>query len=88
MNKQRIVAMIVMLIGSVTARGAGDSFKIEAEDYASATGTRLEICTDDDGGQNMAYIFDRDWCLYENITLGTNALLNFRAARPDVGNPR
>ena len=78
MNTRNSVAMIVVLIGSVSAQGAGDSFKIEAEDYVSESGIRLETCADDGGGQNVAYISDMDWCLYENIELGTNALLNFR----------
>ncbi len=72
---------------TVTAQGeaapiGGDSFTIEAEAYDSQSGTRLEDCGDEGGGQNVAYISDGDWCLYENVQLGTNATLNFRAARP------
>jgi hypothetical protein len=73
--------LTVTAIGDAAPTG-GDSFTVEAEAYDDASGVRLEDNGDDDGGQNVAYISNNDWCLYENVLLGTNATLNFRAARP------
>ncbi|MDP0489500.1 MAG: carbohydrate-binding protein [Verrucomicrobiota bacterium JB023] len=76
--------------GILTVTAAGDPpgilgnwFTIEAEDHSGQSGTRLEDCADTGGGQNVAYISGGDWCRYDDVTLGDNALLNFRVARPD-----
>ncbi len=71
---------------TVTAAGApagifGNWFQIEAEDRDSQSGTQLETTSDTGGGQNVSHITNGNWCLYENVTLGDNALLNFRVAR-------
>ncbi|MDF7808361.1 carbohydrate-binding protein [Pontiellaceae bacterium B12219] len=59
---------------------------VEAEAYTSQSGTQLETCSDTGGGQNLAYISDGDWCLYEDIALGAGqSLLKLRTAREDGG---
>ena len=71
---------------TVTAQGEalgifGDWFVIEAEDYAAQAGAQLEACSDTGGGTNVSHLSNGNWCRYEDIRLGTNALLNFRVAR-------
>ncbi len=71
---------------TVTAQGdplgiVGNWFVVEAEDYAAQGGTQREACSDTGGGTNVSRISDGNWCCYEDIRLGTNALLNFRVAR-------
>lgn len=56
-------------------------WQIEAENYTGQYGTRLETTSDTDGGQNLAYISNNDWIRFDNLSLGDNALLNFRVAR-------
>ncbi|MGJ8638534.1 MAG: carbohydrate-binding protein [Opitutaceae bacterium] len=59
----------------------GNWFTIQAEDFDNQSGTQLESTGDEGGGDNVAYISNNDWLLFENVTLGDNALLNFRVAR-------
>ncbi|MGJ8653865.1 MAG: carbohydrate-binding protein [Opitutaceae bacterium] len=56
-------------------------WQIEAENYDAQSGTQLETTSDTDGGQNVAYISNGDWLRFDNLSLGDNALLNFRVAR-------
>lgn len=56
-------------------------WKIEAESFTSQSGTRLETTSDKGGGQNVSYISNGNWLRFDDITLGDNALLNFRVAR-------
>ncbi|MFC7337792.1 carbohydrate-binding protein [Haloferula chungangensis] len=57
------------------------SWRIEAEDRDSQSGTRLESTGDVGGGQNVAYISNGDWLRFDEVVFGENALLNFRVAR-------
>ncbi|MDF7823620.1 carbohydrate-binding protein [Pontiellaceae bacterium B12227] len=60
-------------------------FTVEAEDRNAQSGTQLEACSDTGGGQNVSHISDGNWCMYEDIALGSDdALLKLRVARPDT----
>jgi hypothetical protein len=49
--------------------------RIEAESYTSQVGTRLEDCTDTGGGQNVAYIANGDYLVFNDIDFGTSGPL-------------
>lgn len=57
--------------------------RTEAESRVEQSGTGLETTGDVEGGvQNVSIISRGDWCRYDNVTLGANAIMNFRVARP------
>jgi hypothetical protein len=59
------------------------SIHIEAEDHDAFSGTQVETCSDDGGGQNVSYISNGNWCQYDDVTLsGSSVLFSARVARP------
>lgn len=60
--------------------GTRDAYAtIQAESHNSQSGTQLEACTDTGGGQNVAYITNGDWALYQNVNFGGTAARQFVA---------
>lgn len=50
-----------------------DAFsQIEAEDYSSMSGVQKETCTE--GGQNIGYIENGDYIVFNNVNFGTGAV--------------
>ncbi len=60
----------------------GPLTRFEAEGYDDQSGIRTETTTDDNEGQNVAFISNNDWVRYNNVTLNENASARFRVARP------
>ncbi len=60
---------------------------IQAEAYSAMKGVQVETTTDTGGGQNVAYIDQTDWMVYNNINFPTsgNYTLEYRVASPSGG---
>ncbi len=56
---------------------------IEAEDCDASSGLRWESCSDFWGGTNTSFGSAGDWCLFEEVTVGTDAVFT---ARVSTGN--
>ncbi|MGD9420634.1 MAG: carbohydrate-binding protein [Verrucomicrobiota bacterium JB025] len=57
------------------------SVRVEAENYTSMSGIELEDCSDTDGGLNIAYISNGDWCEYTvDVPAAGLYRLSFRTA--------
>jgi len=58
--------------------GPFDAFStIEAEDYCSQSGIQTQACSE--GGENVAYINDNDWCAYYDVDFGSTGANSFDA---------
>lgn len=57
--------------------------KIEAEDFASKSGMFLQTSQDVGGTQNLGNINHGTWARYDGLTLGEDAVMRFRVARPE-----
>jgi len=53
--------------------------QIEAESYSSQSGTQLEACSDVGGGQDVGWIANGDYLVYNNINFGANGPINVTA---------
>jgi hypothetical protein len=78
----------LMRLDYFTAQNAGgntDAFsQIEAEDYSSMSGVQKETCTE--GGQNIGWIENGDYIVFNNVNFGTGALsFNARVASATSG---
>jgi beta-glucanase (GH16 family) len=62
--------------------GTGATSTIQAESFATQSGTTTEACTDTGGGQDVGFIGNGDWLQYNNINFGTAGLhtINARVA--------
>lgn len=47
--------------------------QIEAESYDSMSGVQIETCSDSGGGQDLGYIHNGDYVVYNNIDFGAGA---------------
>lgn len=63
-------------VSTVEIAGIEIPGKIEAEDYTQMEGIQLEDCTDEGGGQNVAYIDAGDWLSY---TIDVKEDIEFKA---------
>lgn len=59
--------------------------RIEAEDYTSASGTKIEDCSDIDGIQDVGTIESGDWLMFSYVDLRTMNYLNLRLASINSG---
>ena len=61
-------------------------FHVEAEDYMEQSGVQTESCSDANGGKNVGYIQNGDWCSY-TLAIDTAGVYNFsvRAATDTNG---
>ncbi|MFJ3669800.1 glycoside hydrolase family 16 protein [Streptomyces sp. NPDC090106] len=83
------VPMVVDYVQVLSASGSGttppptggvDAYgTIQAEAYNSQSGISTETTTDTGGGQNIGYIANGDWALYQNVNFGSTAATQFRA---------
>ncbi|MCP2325699.1 hypothetical protein HDA40_004206 [Hamadaea flava] len=63
---------------ATTGSGTRDAYStIQAESYNSQSGTQLETCTDSGGGQNLSYVTNGDWALYQNVNFGSTPATQF-----------
>lgn len=53
-------------------------FFYEAEDFDKESGTQAETCSDENGGQNIGYIENGDWCSYL-LLIDSAGMYDFRA---------
>lgn len=53
-------------------------FFYEAEDFDKESGTQSETCSDENGGQNIGYIENGDWCSYL-LLIDSAGMYDFRA---------
>ena len=60
------------------------STKLEAESYSTMSGVQAQTTTDTGGGQNVGYIDQGDWMIYNNITFPTSGTytIEYRVASP------
>ncbi|MFA9391145.1 MAG: cellulase family glycosylhydrolase [Prolixibacteraceae bacterium] len=54
------------------------NFLIEAESFDNQAGIQSETCSDKNGGENIGYIENGDWCSY-GITIDSTGIYNFTA---------
>ncbi|MEV7886017.1 glycoside hydrolase family 16 protein [Streptomyces sp. NPDC002817] len=60
--------------------GSRDAYSaIQAESYNSQSGVSTETTTDTGGGQNIGYLANGDWALYQNVAFGSTAATQFVA---------
>ncbi|ADG87567.1 glycoside hydrolase family 16 protein [Thermobispora bispora] len=52
---------------------------IQAEHYSAQSGTQLEPCSDEGGGQNVGYIANGDWLRFDNVDFGSTPVTQFKA---------
>ena len=75
-------------IGNSPGTGGGNAFslKIEAENWASQSGTQKEACVE--GGENVGWIDKDDWLVYDaNIPSTGTYTIEYRVASPNnIGN--
>jgi hypothetical protein len=68
--------------GSGSGGGSGGTSAystIQAESYASQSGTTLETTTDTGGGQDVGYIANGDWLRYNGVDFGSTGATQFKA---------
>ncbi|MFF7448998.1 MULTISPECIES: carbohydrate-binding protein [unclassified Streptomyces] len=90
------VPMVVDYVQVLSATGGGttppptgtrDAYStIQAESYNSQSGVGTETTTDTGGGQNIGYLANGDWALYQNVDFGSAAATQF-VARVASGAP-
>jgi hypothetical protein len=83
------VPMTVDYVQVLSASGSGttpppsgsvDAYStIQAEAYNSQSGVSTETTTDTGGGQNIGYLANGDWALYQNVNFGSTAATQFVA---------
>src|SRR4051812_34689274 len=59
--------------------GTGAYGTIQAESFATQSGTQLEATTDVGGGQDMGFIANGDWASYPNVDFSSTAAHQFVA---------
>ncbi|KUO10197.1 glycoside hydrolase family 16 protein [Streptomyces sp. DSM 15324] len=60
--------------------GSRDAYStIQAESYDGQSGVSTETTTDTGGGQDIGYLANGDWALYQGVTFGSTAATQFRA---------
>ena len=61
-----------------SSSGGRDAYStIQAESYNQQSGLVLEACADTGGGQNVAYVANGDWALYQNVNFGSTPATQF-----------
>lgn len=59
--------------------GTGAYGTIQAESYASQSGTTTESCSDSGGGQDVGYIANGDWLKFSSVDFGSTSPNQFQA---------